>query len=91
MLETSQMFDADSRGGADQLQSLEKKIASLIVLTEALKQERADLLERLQVQAGTFDTLSKEVAGVKAEREKDRRRIETLIKRVGKLVPAQTG
>jgi uncharacterized coiled-coil protein SlyX len=68
-----------------QFQLLEQKIGSLIELTEALKQEKADLVKKLRVQEETLDTLSKEVASLRAEKEKEKDRILTLIERADQI------
>jgi hypothetical protein len=63
---------------------LEQKIGSLIKLTEALKQEKRYLIENLRVQKETLDTLSKEVARLKTEKERDEHRLSALLKQVPK-------
>ncbi|UCC96154.1 MAG: hypothetical protein JSW40_05255, partial [Candidatus Omnitrophota bacterium] len=77
--EQSKLFKTDEEKVADQFQLVEQKIGSLIELTEVLKQEKADLVEKLRVQEEALDTLSKEVVSLRAKREQENNRILTLI------------
>ncbi len=63
----------------DQFKLLEQKTESLIEAVKALKQENADLAENLQVREEKSDNLSKRFAGLKAESERGRKRIVTLL------------
>jgi uncharacterized coiled-coil protein SlyX len=85
--EQSKLFKTDEEKVADQFQLVEQKIGSLIELTEVLKQEKADLVEKLRVQEEALDTLSKEVVSLRAEREQENNRILTLIERVDRMFP----
>ena len=66
----------------DHFQSLEQKVESLIENVEALKQENEDLAETLQVRKETLDNLSKELASLKAEKERDRQRTGRLMEKL---------
>ena len=77
----TKLFRTDKEQVDDQFQLVEQKIRSLIELTEALKQEKAYLVEKLRVQEEALDTLSKEVISLRAEREQEKHRILTLLKR----------
>jgi flagellar biosynthesis/type III secretory pathway chaperone len=81
------LFETDKEKVIRQFQSLEQKIGSLIELTEALKQEKMNLIERLRVQEENLDTLSEEAASLKAEIEQEESRILTLRKRADQQVP----
>ncbi|UCC95888.1 MAG: hypothetical protein JSW40_03845 [Candidatus Omnitrophota bacterium] len=81
------LFKTNKEEVADQFQLVEQKIRSLIELTEALKQEKADLVEKLRVQEEALDTLSKEVVSLRVEREQEKHRILTLLRRAEQLGP----
>ncbi|MFX0201627.1 MAG: hypothetical protein ACFFCW_36395 [Candidatus Hodarchaeota archaeon] len=81
------LFKIDKEKVTDQFRLLEQKIGFLIELTEALKNEKRDLIEKLQVQEETLDTLSKEYASLRAKRDKDGHRLVTLLKRVDQVIP----
>jgi phage I-like protein len=81
----SKLFQRDKEKLIRKFQSLEQKVASLIEFTEALNQEKADFIEKLRVQKETPDTISKEVVSLRAEKEKEKHRILTLIERVDRM------
>jgi hypothetical protein len=83
--EQSKLFKTDEEKVFDQLQLVEQKIKSLFELAEALKQEKADLVQKLRVQEEALDTLSKEVVSLTAEREQENNRILTLIERADRM------
>lgn len=83
--EQSKLFKTDEEKVFDQLQLVEQKIRSLFELAEALKQEKADLVQKLRVQEEALDTLSKEVVSLRAEREQENNRILTLIERADRM------
>lgn len=83
--EQSKLFKTDEEKVFDQLQLVEQKIRSLFELAEALKQEKADLVQKLRVQEEALDTLSKEVVSLTAEREQENNRILTLIERADRM------
>ena len=66
----------------DHFQSLEQKLESLIETVKALKQENADLAETLQAREETLDNLLKELASLKAEKERDRQRTGRLMEKL---------
>jgi regulator of replication initiation timing len=81
------LFESDKEKVIRQFQSLEQKIGSLIKFTEALKQEKADLIKKLRVQEETLNALSEESTSLKAEIKQEDRRILTLRKRADHQVP----
>lgn len=81
------LFETDKEKVIRQFQSLEQKIGSLIESADALKQEKADLIEKLQVQEESLNTLSEEAASLKTEIEEEKCRILTLQKRSDQQVP----
>lgn len=82
-----EMFNMAKEEATHQFKMLEQKIRSLIELTEALKKVKGDLLGRLQAQEDTFDALGRELASLKAEGEKDRHRLATLLEKVDLVTP----
>jgi len=83
----TELFNMDKEKVTGQFRLLEQKIGSLIELTKALKNENRDLIEKLRVQEETLDTLSKELASLRAKRDKDGHRLVTLLKRVDQVIP----
>jgi chromosome segregation ATPase len=81
------LFESDKEKVIRQFQSLEQKIGSLIELAKSLKQEKADLIEKVRVQEETLNTLSEEATSLKAEIEEEECRILALRKRADQQVP----
>lgn len=77
----NQLFNLVKEDVNHQFKLLDQKIRSLIELAAALKQEKADLAQKLLVLEQTLDNLSKEVASLRAEREKEEHRILALIEK----------
>jgi len=77
-----EMFNMAKEEVSHQFKILEQKIKSLIDMTEALKKVRAGLVEKLQTQEETLDTLAKEIVSLKKESEKDGHRLATLLEKV---------
>ena len=80
------LFESDKEKVIRQFQSLEQKIGSLIELAKSLKQEKADLIEKVRVQEETLNTLSEEATSLKAEIEEEECRILALRKRADQQV-----
>ena len=74
----TKLFKTDTEKLVDQFLLAEEKIGSLIEVAEALKREKADLTEKLQVQQEALDKLSKEIVSLRAEREQENNRSEDL-------------
>jgi chromosome segregation ATPase len=83
--EQPKLFKTDTEKVMDQFQLVEQKLRSLIELTEALKQEKADFTEKLRVQKEVLDTLSKEIVNLRAEKQQEKQRILTLIERANQM------
>lgn len=77
----NELFNLVKEDVNHQFNLLEEKIRSLIEFASALKQEKVDLLETLRGREETLDSLSKEVASLRAEREKEEHRILALIEK----------
>ncbi len=82
----NQLFNLVKEDVNHQFKLLDQKIRSLIEWAAALKQEKADLAQKLRVLEQTLDNLSKEVASLRAEREKEERRILALIEKTDKSI-----
>lgn len=82
-----EMFNMAKEELTHQFKMLEQKIKSLIELTESLKKVKTDLLEKLQAQEETLDTLAKEIVSLKTESEKDGHRLATLLEKVDRATP----
>ena len=78
----NELFNLVKEDVNHQFKLLEQKIRSLIELAAALKQEKVDLVEKLRVREENLDTLSKKVASLRAEREKEEHRILALIEKM---------
>jgi uncharacterized coiled-coil protein SlyX len=83
----NELFNLPKEDVNHQVKFLEQRIRSLIELREALKKEKADLVVKLRMQEETLDTLSKEVASLRAERQKEKHRILALIEKADRMVP----
>jgi hypothetical protein len=82
----NELFNLVKEDVKHQFKLLEQKILFLIELTEALKKEKADLVGKLRVQEETLDTLSKEVASLRAQRQKEKHRLLNLIEKTEQTV-----
>jgi hypothetical protein len=81
----NKLFLRDKEKLIRKFQSLEQKIGSLIAFTEALKQEKADFIEKLRIQKETLDIISKELVSLREEKEHAKHRILTLAERVDRM------
>ena len=74
--------------GLDELEQfglLEQKIESLISLARSLKQEKINLEKKVQGQEEKIDSLTDEMEMLKADRELVRKRIVTLLEKIGEF------
>jgi len=74
--------------GLDELEQfglLEQKIESLISLARSLKQEKINLEKKVQGQEEKIDSLTNEMEMLKADRELVRKRIVTLLEKIGEF------
>jgi len=86
----NELFNLVKEDVNHQFKLLEQKIRSLIELAAALKQEKVDLVEKLRVREENLDTLSKKVASLRAEREKEEHRILALIDKMDRAPLMET-
>ena len=82
----NELFNLVKEDVNHQFKLLDQKIRSLIELAAALKQEKVDLVEKLRVREENLDTLSKKVASLRAEREKEEHRILALIEKMDTII-----
>ncbi len=74
--------------GLDELEQfglLEQKIESLISLARSLKREKINLEKKVQGQEEKIDSLTNEMEMLKADRELVRKRIVTLLEKIGEF------
>jgi uncharacterized coiled-coil DUF342 family protein len=69
----------------DQFQLLEQKIDSLIEVVKALKQEKAALAEKLQIQEEKLADLSEQLESLRAARDNARQRIVSLLEKIEQI------
>lgn len=81
----SELFNLVKEDVNHQFKLLDQKIRALIEFATVLKQEKVDLMEKLRVRGENLDTLSKKVASLRAEREKEKHRILALIEKMDRV------
>jgi flagellar biosynthesis/type III secretory pathway chaperone len=81
----SELFNLVKEDVNHQFKLLDQKIRALIEFATVLKQEKVDLTEKLRVRGENLDTLSKKVASLRAEREKEKHRILALIEKMNRV------
>lgn len=69
----------------DQFQLLEQKIDSLIEVVKALKQEKAALAEKVQIQEEKLADLSEQLESLRAARDNARQRIVSLLEKIEQI------
>jgi uncharacterized coiled-coil DUF342 family protein len=69
----------------DQFQLLEQKIDSLIEVVKALKQEKAALAEKAQIQEEKLADLSEQLESLRAARDNARQRIVSLLEKIEQI------
>jgi hypothetical protein len=69
----------------DQFQLLEQKIDSLIEVVKALKQEKAVLAEKVQIQEEKLADLSEQLESLRAARDNARQRIVSLLEKIEQI------
>lgn len=69
----------------DQFQLLEQKIDSLIEVVKALKQEKAALAEKVQIQEEKLADLSEQLDSLRAARDNARQRIVSLLEKIEQI------
>jgi septal ring factor EnvC (AmiA/AmiB activator) len=69
----------------DQFQVLEEKVDSLIRMVTGVKRERESMLEKLHIQEEKIADLSSEVEALRANRDKAKQRILSLLERLEQL------
>ena len=67
----------------EQFGLLEQKVESLISVARSLKQEKINLEKKVQGQEEKIDSLTDEMEMLKADRELVRKRIVTLLEKIG--------
>jgi flagellar biosynthesis/type III secretory pathway chaperone len=81
----NELFNLVKEDVNHQFKLLDQKIRALIEFATVLKQEKVDLTEKLRVRGENLDTLSKKVASLRAEREKEKHRILALIEKMDRV------
>jgi hydroxypyruvate isomerase len=81
----NELFNLVKEDVNHQFKLLDQKIRALIEFATVLKQEKVDLMEKLRVRGENLDTLSKKVASLRAEREKEKHRILALIEKMNRV------
>jgi septal ring factor EnvC (AmiA/AmiB activator) len=69
----------------DQFQVLEEKVDSLIRMVTGVKRERESMLEKLHIQEEKIADLASEVEALRANRDKAKQRILSLLERLEQL------
>ena len=69
----------------DPFQILEEKVDSLIKFVEAFKKEKDSLIEKIQIQEERIADLSGELEILKANRDKAKQRILSLLEKIEQL------
>jgi len=69
----------------DQFQILEEKVDSLIKYVDAFKKEKDSLVEKTQIQEERIADLSGELETLKANRDKAKQRILSLLEKIEQL------